>query len=159
MRTNEERIRLIHERTAEIRKEQKNRRRQLRTAVCMAACLLLVVGIGINLHPNPAWPEEVQAVAGAISDFGKPPRRAELAAAVLNHFEDVYALLDQGKEPELLEQYRERLCCIDRPVTVISPAGRYEAECVGLDENAHLLVKTADGQVNALSSGEISIRL
>ena len=73
--------------------------------------------------------------------------------------EDVYALLDQGKEPELLEQYRERLCCIDRPVTVISPAGRYEAECVGLDENAHLLVKTADGQVNALSSGEISIRL
>ena len=75
------------------------------------------------------------------------------------HFEDVYALLDQGKEPELLEQYRERLCCIDRPVTVISPAGRYEAECVGLDENAHLLVKTADGQVNALSSGEISIRL
>lgn len=119
----------------------------------------LVVGIGINLHPNPAWPEEVQAVAGAISDFGKPPRRAELAAAVLNHFEDVYALLDQGKEPELLEQYRERLCCIDRPVTVISPAGRYEAECIGLDENAHLLVKTADGQVNALSSGEISIRL
>ena len=77
----------------------------------------LVVGIGINLHPNPAWPEEVQAVAGAISDFGKPPRRAELAAAVLNHFEDVYALLDQGKEPELLEQYRERLCCIGRPVT------------------------------------------
>ncbi len=57
----------------------------------------LVVGIGINLHPNPAWPEEVQAVAGAISDFGKPPRRAELAAAVLNHFEDVYALLDQGQ--------------------------------------------------------------
>ena len=118
-----------------------------------------IVGIGINLHPNPAWPEEVQAVAGAISDFGKPPRRAELAAAVLNHFEDGYALLDQGKEPELLEQYRERLCCIDRPVTVISPAGRYEAECVGLDENAHLLVKTADGQVNALSAGEISIRL
>ena len=37
----------------------------------------LVVGIGINLHPNPAWPEEVQAVAGAISDFGKPPRRAD----------------------------------------------------------------------------------
>ena len=119
----------------------------------------LVVGIGINLHPNPAWPEEVQAVAGAISDFGKPPRRAELAAAVLTHFEDVYMLLEQGKEPELLEQYRERLCCINRPVTVSSPAGRYEAECIGLDENAHLLVKTADGQVNALSSGEISIRL
>ena len=62
----------------------------------------LVAGIGINLHPNPAWPEEVQAVAGAISDFGKPPRRAELAAAALNHSEDVYALLGEGKEPEVL---------------------------------------------------------
>ena len=70
-----------------------------------------------------------------------------------------HSLLEQSKEPELREQYRERLCCINRPVTVISPAGRYEAECVGLDEHAHLLVKTADGQVNALSSGEISIRL
>ena len=118
-----------------------------------------MVGIGINLRPNPAWPEEVKAVAGALSDFGAPPRRAALAAAILNHFEDVYTLLEQGREPELLAQYRERLCCIDRPVTVISPAGRYEAQCIGLDENAHLLVRTADGQVSALSSGEISIRL
>ncbi|MFR4415570.1 MAG: hypothetical protein ACLT4C_10270 [Butyricicoccus sp.] len=46
-----------------------------------------------------AWPEEVQAVAGAISDFGKPPRRAELAAAVLNHFEDVYALPIRARNP------------------------------------------------------------
>ena len=67
--------------------------------------------------------------------------------------------LSSADHAELLEQYRERLCCINRPVTVSSPAGRYEAECVGLDEDAHLLVKTADGQVNALSSGEISIRL
>ena len=119
----------------------------------------LVVGIGINLRPNPAWSEDVKAVAGAISDFAAPPRRAALAAAVLNHFEAVYTLLEQGREAELLDRYRERLCCIGKPITVVSPAGRYEAECVGLDENAHLLVKAADGQVTALSSGEISIRL
>ena len=34
----------------------------------------LVVGIGINLQPNPAWPEEVQAVAGAISEDRKSTR-------------------------------------------------------------------------------------
>ena len=119
----------------------------------------LAVGIGINLRPNPAWSEEIKAVAGAISDFAAPPRRAELVAAVLNHFEEVYALLEQGREAELLERYRARLCCIDRPVTVIGPTGRYEATCVGLDENAHLLVRSADGAMHTLSSGEISIRL
>lgn len=42
----------------------------------------LIVGIGINLRPNPAWPEEVRRVAGAISDFGPVPRRAALIASV-----------------------------------------------------------------------------
>ena len=39
MRTNRERARLVHERTAA-------RRRRRLNAVCMAACLLLVTGIG-----------------------------------------------------------------------------------------------------------------
>lgn len=119
----------------------------------------LLVGIGVNLHPNPAWPEEVRAVAGALSEFGRVPRRAELAAAVLTAFERTYSLLEQDRAEELLQQYRSRLCCLGRPVRVISPAGTYEAACVDLDEHGFLLVRDAAGQVRTLSSGEISIRL
>lgn len=119
----------------------------------------LIVGIGVNLRPNPSWPEEVRIVAGALSEFGTAPRRAALAAAILSHFERAYALLEQDRETELLEQYRSRLCCIDRQVTVISPSARYEALCTGLDENGHLLVRDANGQAHTLSTGEISIRL
>ncbi len=118
----------------------------------------LVVGIGVNLRPNPEWPEEVRAVAGAISEFGTVPRRAELAAAILSRFERTYSLLEQGQEAELLERYRSRLCCIGKPVTVISPTAKYQAECIGLDENGHLLVRDGSGQEHTLSSGEISIR-
>ena len=46
MRTNRERARLMHERTAAIRREMRARRRRRLNAVCMAACLLLVTGIG-----------------------------------------------------------------------------------------------------------------
>lgn len=119
----------------------------------------LVVGIGINLRPNPHWPEDVKAVAGAISDFGRVPRRAELIAAVLTHFERNYALIEQGRERELIALYRERLCCLGRTITVVSPAARYEAECTGLDDEGHLLIRTANGETRALSTGEISIRL
>ena len=108
----------------------------------------LIIGIGINLRPNPAWPEEVRRVAGAISDFGPVPRRAALIASVLTHFEG-----------ELVALYRERLCCIGRKITVVSPLEKYEAECVGLDGEGHLLIRTADGAETALSTGEISIRL
>ena len=119
----------------------------------------LIVGIGINLRPNPAWPEDVRKVAGAISEFGRVPRRAELIAAVLTHFEQVFALAEQGRERELVAQYRAHLGCIGRKITVISPLEKYEAECVGLNDEGHLLIRTPDGRETALSTGEISIRL
>ena len=118
----------------------------------------LLVGIGVNLRPNPAWPDDVHAVAGALGEFGRVPRRAELAAAVLNRFERAYALLEQGRADELLHAYRSRLCCLGKPIRVISPAGTYPADCVGLDDSGHLLVRDADGRTRTLSSGEISIR-
>ena len=118
----------------------------------------LIVGIGINLRPNPAWPEDVRRVAGAISEFGRVPRRAELIAAVLTHFEQAFALAEQGRERELVAQYRAHLGCIGRKITVISPLEKYEAECVGLNDEGHLLIRTPDGRETALSTGEISIR-
>mgnify|MGYP000881085694 FL=1 len=119
----------------------------------------LIVGIGINLRPNPAWPEDVRKVAGAISEFGRVPRRAELIAAVLTHFEQVFALAEQGRERELVALYRAHLGCIGRKITVISPLEKYEAECIGLNDEGHLLIRTPDGRETALSTGEIGIRL
>ena len=119
----------------------------------------LIVGIGVNLRPSPAWDAEVRAVAGAISEFGAVPRRAALAAAILNRFERSYTLLEQGREAELLARYRARLCCLGKPVTVVSPTARYDALCTYLDDNGHLLVRDSAGEMHTLSTGEISIRL
>lgn len=118
----------------------------------------LLVGIGVNLRPNPAWPEDVRAVAGALSEFGRTPRRAELAAAVLTHFERAYSLLEQDRADKLLDQYRSRLCCLGKSIKVIGPAETYQADCIDLDDNGFLLVRDETGQTRTLSSGEISIR-
>lgn len=118
----------------------------------------LLVGIGVNLRPNPAWPDDVRAVAGALSEFGRIPRRAELAAAVLNRFAHAYSLLEQDRAEELLRIYRSRLCCLGKSIRVISPTETYWADCIGLDDNGFLLVRDAAGQTRTLSSGEISIR-
>ena len=43
MRTSEERARLIHRRTAEIKQERRIKRQRRLDAACMAVCLLLVI--------------------------------------------------------------------------------------------------------------------
>ena len=45
MRTSEERARLIHRRTAEIKQERRIKRQRRLDAACMASCLFLVIGI------------------------------------------------------------------------------------------------------------------
>lgn len=52
MRTSEERARLIHRRTAEIKQERRIKRQRRLDAACMAACLFLVIGIGAMM---PGW--------------------------------------------------------------------------------------------------------
>ena len=50
MRTSEERARLIHRRTAEIKQERRIKRQRRLDAACMAVCLLLVIGIGTMMQ-------------------------------------------------------------------------------------------------------------
>ena len=46
MRTNEKRAGLIHKRTSEIKRERQKKKRRALDMICIAACLILVVGIG-----------------------------------------------------------------------------------------------------------------
>ena len=52
MRTNEERAGLIHKRTVEIKRERQKKKQRAWDMICIAACLILIVGIGSFL---PDW--------------------------------------------------------------------------------------------------------
>ena len=72
MRTNEERAGLIHKRTAEIKRERQKKKQRELDMVCVAACLILVVGIGSFF---PDWVVgipggEVHHASGAASLVG-----------------------------------------------------------------------------------------
>ena len=72
MRTNEERTRLIHKRTAEIKRENQKKKQRRLDAACIAACLLLVVGIGAWMPGLMAGVSEsgVSHASGAASLVG-----------------------------------------------------------------------------------------
>ena len=41
---------------------------------------------------------------------------------------------------------------------MISPKESYPADVVGIDDEARLIVKTKDGEIKTISSGEVSVR-
>ena len=72
MRTNEERAGLIHKRTAEIKRERQKEKQRALDMICIAACLILIVGIGSSMPGLAAGIPgvEVHHASGAASLVG-----------------------------------------------------------------------------------------
>ena len=103
----------------------------------------IVVGIGVNVRAD--FPEELAGIATSLE--ANIPRN-QLIAEIVNN------LLTPRSEETLLAQYKQRLNCLGKQVLVNS---EYPATAIGLDEAAHLIIRKPCGEIQALSSGEISI--
>lgn len=116
----------------------------------------VIIGIGINLSsPEEGFPDELANIAGAVSsendDF-----RAKSAALVLNSFIKYYK---ENNFSGFWEEYKKRLFFLGKEIEINSRSEQKTGIALDIDENYHLLVKTADGTIYSLDSGEISIKV
>ncbi len=119
-----------------------------------------IVGIGVNLTaPEDGFPEDIAWRAGALYPCGKAPSNAEniLASGIINEFMRLY---EQPKS-SYLDEYRSRSIVIGREIDVIHVIGgeSKRATAVAIDDECRLVVRYPDGSVEALGSGEISLKL
>lgn len=120
---------------------------------------LCIVGIGLNLRFDAAAHPELAEIAGSIADVAETlPTRAQLTAAILNHFEPWYDALLRGETQPLLQAYRDRLVCLGKEITVHTGTGSYPALCIDLTADGNLVVQNQQGHTHILQAGEISIR-
>ena len=120
----------------------------------------VIVGIGINLHFDAEAAPELAGIVGSLGDFcEKVPRRAELTAAVLTRFEELYLYLKSGDFAPVISAYRALLCCIGQKILVVENGTETPAVCAGINGEGHLLVTMGDGSRRELQTGEISIRI
>lgn len=117
----------------------------------------MVLGVGVNVYPpRDGFPEELGTIAGSVLDHPVPDAKNRLAGEFLNAF---LAFYTHPEEKAYLEDYRRWSLAVGREVTVLSGGREARAYAYGIDDDCRLLVRYGDGKADALSYGEIAIRL
>ena len=119
----------------------------------------IVIGVGINANLTE-FPEEIRKTATSLElELGHPINRAELIAAVMEHFEEAYeAFIRCSDLSALQEEYNALLVNRDRAVRVLEPGHEYTGTAQGIDAAGNLLVRRDDGELTRVYAGEVSVR-
>jgi birA, biotin-[acetyl-CoA-carboxylase] ligase region len=112
----------------------------------------VIVGIGINYEVE-SFPPELADIA--ISLY--PEKNAPLSASVLAGLE--VKTLIETLNSDFLSEYRRRCFVIGKDIYVLRGDSKREAKALDVDENAHLVVEYENGEIEHLSSGEVTIRV
>ncbi len=119
-----------------------------------------VVGIGINLTvPRGGFPADIADRAGALFDDNMPQDADNrIAAEIVNELLPICR--DGLLTSDYLDEYRKRSNIIGRDVDVmrIVDGESRPAKAVAIDDTCRLVVRYPDGVVEALGSGEVSVR-
>ena len=112
----------------------------------------LVIGIGINLHPDPHLPEELKPIVTDIeTETGKMLNRCQLLAEILKQMKKYFS---EMTERTYLKIYEENSCTLGHRVRtdtgIIGTAS-------GFTEEAGLIIRLDDRTETILSTGSAEI--
>ena len=136
----------------------------------------LVVGVGINVRSQEFAPELSGKATSLEDEIGRRSTaalckvtdslegdlavsRSLLLAEIMGAFEEDYEIfLSRQNLSGLLDSYNHMLINRDAKVRVLDPRGEYDGKALGITETGELLVETADGTVERVYAGEVSVR-
>jgi len=119
----------------------------------------LVLGIGINANvPLAELPQDYPATS-LTERAGAPVDRGQLAREVLRELDRAYdELQEPGGSVGALRKWREMADTLGRTVRVDGAADSFEGLAVDVDDAGALLVRLADGRVERVVAGEVTLR-
>lgn len=118
-----------------------------------------VLGIGVNVAvPDGDFPPEIAGIAASVfgkAESGTEDLRPGLAAEIVNRFFGRYIMLP---EKTFYDGYRDRLFLRGQPVQILWGGQTGHGICLDVDRDFRLLVRMDDGTLQAVSSGEVSVK-
>ncbi|MDO5152927.1 MAG: biotin--[acetyl-CoA-carboxylase] ligase [Eubacteriales bacterium] len=118
-----------------------------------------IIGIGINCcQREDDFAPEIREIAGSLAmASGQEISRAKVAAAMMEALEKMDAAL-LTKKDAMLAQYRRDCITIGREISLLRGDQVRHGRALDVDDNGALVVAFADGSVEAVNSGEVSVR-
>jgi BirA family biotin operon repressor/biotin-[acetyl-CoA-carboxylase] ligase len=112
----------------------------------------IIVGIGINTYsPEGDFPADIQNIAGYVLDSPTQNGRNKIISEIINNF--------YSYSKDFIYEYKAKSCVIGKKINVHKNGTILKAEALDIDEKCNLIVKYENEETEALSFGEISIRL
>lgn len=109
----------------------------------------VILGIGVNVN-RTAFPDGLSVAGDIESATGTPLDKEALIAALTEE-------ILHGADGMTMEEYRRRSFLIGKNVTVHKVFASYPAHVDGIADNGNLLLTLADGEKEALCTGEVSV--
>lgn len=115
-----------------------------------------VVGIGINVvAPENGFPDDIKDIATAISPGNSEENiKEKIVADVINRFFSMY----NGDDNDYIKRYREYSYLTGKEINIIQGDSTRPATVIDITDDCHLLVKNEIGEIEEISSGDVSVR-
>ena len=114
----------------------------------------LLLGVGINV--NNELPEELKGLAVSLKEVvGRAVPRLPLLTAFLLRLDDLYERLRRGDSEGIIREWRNRASTLGRRVRAICYDAVIEGVAVGVARDGALLLRTKDGSIRVVRTGDI----
>ena len=116
-----------------------------------------VVGIGINvIAPENGFPDDIKDIATAIFPGNTEENiKEKIVADIVNKLFDMY----NGIDTDFVNRYKQYSYLTGKEINIISGDKTRPATVVDITNDCHLLVKNEKGEIEEISSGDVSVRL
>lgn len=118
----------------------------------------VVTGIGMNVN-NAEFPPDIEKTATSLKlASGEEVERLKILTQFLSQFEEIYRSLESGEFEAILGEWRQLSCNLGKRVRIIGRNFELEGTALDVDGDGALLIKTDEGQVERVLSGDVSLR-
>ena len=113
----------------------------------------LVIGFGVNIV---AAPKDLPYGATCLQDIGSNMNAKQLFKLLSKHWLEAYKIWNEGEGlSEILKQWKKAASGIGEPVVISNHGKVVEGIFEDVDNIGRLLVKTSNGQLEYISSGDV----
>jgi BirA family biotin operon repressor/biotin-[acetyl-CoA-carboxylase] ligase len=119
----------------------------------------VIVGVGVNLNTNLAnLSVDVRKQSTSIrKEHGSSIEYYEFLNTLLLQFDRFYQLFSAGKFEQIIDEWKQHSDTLGKSIRIESPNDIVQGTAVDVDHSGFLLVKTQDGTIVRVTSGDCTV--